>query len=314
MAQTRNLSDILGDIQVRSAHWTRMELGQSTGYQVPRGRQVAVHLVVSGSPVLAMKARAPSPLRPGDAMIVLDRQAHVIRTGDDAQTEPFEPPASNWLYGDTANRKIGVSEPTTGQPQTVVLTGVLRVRWPSELSQWRLLPPVLHGNRNFKSAAAGLEATAVFDELTSRPGGSQCITRYVDFLLVRELQQVLERSPGLLRALARTDIQMEQALAAIAQDPAQAWSVASLADHVGMSRSTFAERFLRYVGVTPMALVFQHRMELAAQYLKQAVLPVKEIAALIGYGSVATFTRAFSAHFGTSPAAWRKAVLAMPGG
>ncbi|MCB2047644.1 MAG: helix-turn-helix transcriptional regulator [Novosphingobium sp.] len=314
MAQTRNLSDILGDIQVRSAQWTRIELGRNAGFQVPRGRQVAVHLVVSGNPVLAMKSRAASPLRPGDAMIVLDRLPHVIRSGEASRIAPFDPPASNWLFGDTSRLCFGDTADNDADTRAVVLTGLLRVRWPGELSQWRLLPPVLHGNRNFKSAAAGLEATAVFDELTSRPGGSQCITRYVDFLLVRELQQVLERSPGLLRVQARADLQMEQALAAIAQDPAEAWSVASLADHVGMSRSTFAERFLRYVGVTPMALVFQHRMELAAQYLKQAVLPVKEIAALIGYGSVATFTRAFSAHFGTSPAAWRKAALAMPGG
>jgi len=73
-----------------------------------------------------------------------------------------------------------------------------------------------------------------------------------------------------------------------------------------MSRSTFAESFIRHVGVTPMALVFQHRMELAAQYLKQRSLSIKEIASLSGYGSVASFTRAFSGHFGHSPALYRR--------
>lgn len=313
MAQARNLSDILGDIHVRTAHWTRVELAGNAGIQVPRGKQIAVHFVISGNPVLALKSGASLPLRAGDAMIVLDRQAHVLASPDAARVTPLKLAPSPSLSGDTARLRLPGGTGQSAASGSEILTGILRARWPDELAQWRLLPPVLHGNRNFRSDAAGREAMEVFDQLTARPGGSQCITRYVEFLLVRELQQVLERSPGLMRTQERSDVRMEQALAAIAHDPAAAWSVSTLASHAGMSRSTFCERFLHYAGITPMALVFQHRMELAAQYLKQEALPVKEIAALIGYGSVAAFTRAFGMHFRTSPAAFRKAALAETG-
>lgn len=306
MSMNRNLSDILGEIYVRSAQWTRVELKGGIGIQIPRGKQIAVHFILDGHPLMSAKSRFNFPLRPGDAMIVLDRQPHAIMNRAGARIHPFDPAQSSWVFGDTADLAVTDDGPDAGAVSSVLLTGIFRVRWPPELSQWRLLPPVLHGNRNFKTEAAGREAVEVFEQLASRPGGPTCVTRYVEFLLVRELQQVLERSPGLLRASASRDVQMEQALAAISRDPAAAWSVAALARHVGMSRSTFAEKFLEYVGVTPMALVFQHRMELAAQYLKQQASPIKEIAGLIGYGSVASFTRAFGGHFGVPPAVYRK--------
>ena len=306
MIETRNLSDILGDIHVRGAQWTRIALKGDVGIQVPGARQIAVHFILDGKPIMSAKSRSNFPLRAGDAMIVLDRQSHVIKNREAARIQPFKPPASKWMFGDTSMLQVAQEGASPDADASVILTGIFRVRWPLELSQWRLLPPVLHGNRNFRTEAAGRESVDVFEKLTGRPGGAMVITRYAEFLLVRELQQVLERSPGLLRASVSNDIQIEQALAAITQDPAASWSVAALARHVGMSRSTFAESFIRYVGVTPMALVFQHRMELAAQYLKQRSLSIKEIASLIGYASVASFTRAFSGHFGNSPAVYRR--------
>jgi AraC-like DNA-binding protein len=302
----RNLNDILGEIQVRSAQWTRIELKGAAGLQVPRGKQIAVHFVLDGNPIMSAKSQPNLALRPGDVMIVLDRQSHSIRNLEGAELYPFQPAKSQSLFGDTSEVKLQGKGADAQDSRSILLTGMFRVRWPVELSQWRLLPPVLHGNRNFRSDAAGREASSIFAQLASRPGGPICITRYMEFLIARELQQVLERSPGLVRASASNDVHIEQALVAIADDPAAQWSVATLAQHVGMSRSTFAESFIRYAGVTPMALVFQHRMELAAQYLKQHALSIKEIASLSGYGSVASFTRAFSGHFGHSPALYRR--------
>ncbi len=310
MNKTRSLNEMLGEIQVRSAQWTRFELKGSVGLQVSRGKQIVVHFILDGSPMMSAKGRSTLELRPGDVMIVLDRQPHSIKTSDGAELHPLPDAKHLSLFDDTRERELtgkGIAE--GGAARAVVLTGTFRMRWPIELSQWRLLPPVLHGNRNFRTDTAGREASGIFAELASRPGGPICVTRYAEFLLARELQQVLERSPGLVRASANNDAQLERALAAIADDPAAMWSVATLARHVGMSRSTFAESFFRYAGVTPMALVFQHRMELAAQYLKQRSLSIKEIASLSGYGSVASFTRAFSGHFGHSPALYRRMTM-----
>lgn len=307
MLKARNLNDVLGEIQVRSAQWTRIALKGAVGFQVPRGKQIAVHFILDGNPIMSAKSRSNLELRPGDVMIVLDRQSHSIKAIDGAEMHPFHDAKSRSPFDDTSERElIGKPVNRDGTGGSVVLTGIFRMRWPVELSQWRLLPPVLHGNRNFRTDTAGREASGIFAQLASRPGGPICVTRYVEFLLARELQQVLERSPGLVRASGGNDVQIERALVAIADDPAALWSVAALAQHVGMSRSTFAESFIRYAGATPMALVFQHRMELAAQYLKQRSLSIKEIASLSGYGSVASFTRAFSGHFGHSPALYRR--------
>lgn len=303
----RNLNDVLGEIQVRAAQWTRIEMNGAVGLQVPRGKQIAVHFILDGNPIMSTKSRSNLELRPGDVMIVLDRQSHIIKTVEGAKLHPFHDAKALSPFDDASEMQLGGTLALGDQPvSAVILTGIFRMRWPVELSQWRLLPPVLHGNRNFRTDTAGREASGIFAQLAPRPGGPICVTRYAEFLLARELQQVLERSPGLVRASVSNDVQIERALVAIADDPAAVWSVANLAQHVGMSRSTFAESFIRYAGVTPMALVFQHRMELAAQYLKQGSISIKEIASLSGYGSVASFTRAFSGHFGHSPALYRR--------
>ena len=52
------------------------------------------------------------------------------------------------------------------------------------------------------------------------------------------------------------------------QDPAHAWTVASLAQRVGMSRSTFAGRFTELVGEPPLHYVTRWRMQKAAGLLR----------------------------------------------
>ena len=88
--------------------------------------------------------------------------------------------------------------------------------------------------------------------------------------------------------------------------PFHDWSVESLAQNVGASRTVLAERFKHFLDQPPMQYLAHWRLQLAAQHLKSSDLPMKAIADQTGYESEAAFSRAFKRHFGLPPGDWRR--------
>ena len=86
---------------------------------------------------------------------------------------------------------------------------------------------------------------------------------------------------------------------------AHPWTIASLADEVGISRSALVERFTRYLSEPPMAYLTRWRLQLAARSLERTSRGVAEIAGDVGYESEAAFNRAFKREFGRPPGRYR---------
>jgi transcriptional regulator GlxA family with amidase domain len=88
---------------------------------------------------------------------------------------------------------------------------------------------------------------------------------------------------------------------------AEPWTLESLAREVGMSRSSFADRFTAYVGLPPMTYLAQWRLQVAARLLQGGTMSVARVAATVGYHSESAFNRAFKRHVGRPPGSWRRA-------
>lgn len=86
---------------------------------------------------------------------------------------------------------------------------------------------------------------------------------------------------------------------------AHPWTIASLADEVGISRSALVERFTRYLSEPPMAYLTRWRLQLAARSLEKTSRGVAEIAGDVRYESEAAFNRAFKREFGRPPGRYR---------
>ena len=97
------------------------------------------------------------------------------------------------------------------------------------------------------------------------------------------------------------------AIASLHERPAHPWTLDELARAVTSSRSVLAERFARFVGVTPMLYLTRWRLQLAAEQLLGGSDNVAAIGARVGYDSEAAFSRAFKRDTGVSPTAWRRA-------
>ena len=142
-----------------------------------------------------------------------------------------------------------------------------------------------------------------------RPGGETSITRLADILVIQVIRSWIDQDPaaqtGWLGALQ--DRQIGRAIAFIHRDPARAWTLASLADEVAMSRSAFAARFTLLVGEPAMRYLARWRMHLAQTWLAADDLGLAEVAGRLGYQSEAAFSRAFKRFMGVSPGAVRRA-------
>ena len=86
----------------------------------------------------------------------------------------------------------------------------------------------------------------------------------------------------------------------------EAWTLERLAREVGMSRSSFADRFTAYVGLPPMTYLAQWRLQVAARLLQNGTMSVAQVASSVGYQSESAFHRAFKRQVGRSPGTWRR--------
>lgn len=148
----------------------------------------------------------------------------------------------------------------------------------------------------------------LFREAFARRCGRQLVVdRLFEVVLIQILRQLMATAPersGLFAGLAHP--QLSRALIAMHGEPGKPWSLATLAETCGMSRTQFAETFRVQVGITPGDYLAGWRLTVAQQLLDEG-RALKHIVDEVGYGSVAALSRAFKAQTGHSPREWRKA-------
>lgn len=83
-------------------------------------------------------------------------------------------------------------------------------------------------------------------------------------------------------------------------------SVPALAERASMSERNFARLFRAEAGVTPADYVERARMEAAVRMLQQKDVPLKKLAAAVGYANADVFRRAFARRVGALPAEYRR--------
>lgn len=149
---------------------------------------------------------------------------------------------------------------------------------------------------------------SVSDMKNTGAGSGIVVTKLSELLFVETLRRYIHTLPpdqiGWL-AGARDPV-VGQALAFLHKEPAQPWTVASLARRVGSSRTRLADRFTHFLRESPMAYLTKWRLKLGAELLQSSDHSVAEIASAVGYGSEAAFNRAFKREFSSPPALFRR--------
>jgi AraC-like DNA-binding protein len=142
----------------------------------------------------------------------------------------------------------------------------------------------------------------------SSAGSESLLAKLAELMFVevvrKHIMQLPEDSRGWLSGLKHRHI--GQALRLIHGQPARPWTLAELAEEVGLSRSVFADRFAHYVGISPMHYLARWRMQLATRRLAAPGVSIAQVGVEVGYESEAAFNRAFKKYVGMPPGSWRK--------
>lgn len=148
----------------------------------------------------------------------------------------------------------------------------------------------------------------LFDEAELvRCGHRLIVDRLFEVVLMQLLRWLLDHGDeggvavGLVCGLA--DPQLARALTAMHERPHVPWTIDLLAEAAAMSRSSFASRFKRTVGVGPADYLTDWRLTIAKKRLRQGQA-VKLIAPELGYANASALSRVFAQRVGCSPREW----------
>ena len=159
-----------------------------------------------------------------------------------------------------------------------------------------MLPPIVHIRKESDKAAMRWSLERMMQELRERQPGGFLVAQQLAYMMLGQalrlhLAEGLSGGVGWLFALA--DKQMSAAIRSLHDDPAHQWTPQGLAERAGMSQSTFALKFKRTVGESPLEYLRRPRMLLAGNRMTKSSDPISVIARLLGYESESTFSTAF---------------------
>lgn len=310
------LSDVLGALRLKGTLYFSTELGKPWGIRVPGyGRVARFHLVVRGGCwVRVVPDGEPERLESGDLVLIPHGSEHHL--SDAPETPCLLVDDVVEAAGFTGRGPLVYGGPDEGGPTRLIcghfefddhvdhpflhqLPAALIVRWQDSVRESPLEDVFRFIAREVQEAHPGHEA----------------VTRRLSEVLfvqaVRFWARQAEPDGGFLEALA--DPGLGAALSAIHERPAEPWTVEKLARKAAMGRTVFAERFRDTVGETPHRYLTARRIRSAQILMAENRLSLDRIAAVVGYDSAPSLSRAFKRVVGTSPGAYRRAVRSRDG-
>ena len=312
-------SQILSGVKLNGAVFFNAEFSAPWGYSTPPAsvmvathapgaeHLVLYHLVIEGGAFIELADGRTIELSAGDVVIFPHGDPHHMSSGKEAK-RPFPnygigakikshdlTPLQAGGGGDVSRFVCGymTCDPYLSRPILSGLPAVFKVNVRTDPSGHWLENSILH---LVEEAASG------------RIGSEAMLAKLSEALFVDTLRRYVaglpEQNTGWLTA-ARDPI-VGKSLGLLHSRLAHPWTIANLAEEVGISRSALVERFTRYLSEPPMTYLTRWRLQVAARSLEKTSRGVAEIAADVGYESEAAFNRAFKREFGLPPGRYRK--------
>ena len=267
----------------------------------PVFKVITVHFVLQGTGHLRVGVAEPLPFAPSSVLVIPALRPHWV--GDAGPAAGIGPAAEKCdLIGD------GLVEFTAGNGtgDTLLLCAAVSAPHDAALGLFDLLRrPVVDD-----LVASGIPAV-IFEMMRSEVAHAALGTQAMCQALMKQALITLLRehwlliADGSLLTAAVNHPRLTRTVAAIIEQPGAHHTVDSLASLAGMSRASFSDHFSRAFGLGPIEFVQKTRLRVAARLLEVTDLPIKAVAASIGYAGSRSFSRAFEAEYGTLPTRYR---------
>lgn len=288
-----SLSEFLNTFEFRSQSWCVVAMGVDQAIRTPHAEAAFFYALLEGQARIAGVGGQEIELRQGDIAMVFSGEAHTLRVQAGSR-----PKVVSLLQGSGYIDTPPLITVGAGPVGAKLLCGRLKVRWPTG-QRPRGMPPQLTIRADKVLFGAEQLLALAQDE-----GGSAVLTHLANLQFVTAFRD----TPDCRALFCSSDLwdPIARARQCIEKHPFQGWTVAALASKVGMSRSSFAARFVIQTGKTPMDVLAEERMKMAAALLERSDLKIAEVCERVGYRSEAAFHHRFTSHFGISPGSFRR--------
>jgi AraC-like DNA-binding protein len=288
------LSDVISFLELKRYRVGGFEAGGNWSIRFDPYEGIKCYAVTSGACWIAVEgAGEPVLLKQGDCFLLPHGLPFRIAS------DPALPP-DNWKRHFIGSRD-GTLVRLNDSAGVTVLGGHFQLAGPQAEMLLGLLPPIIHLQSETDRETLRWAFDRMRQELTDlKPGGILIAQQLAYMIFVQVLRLHLDESKGVGWLFALSDKYVAAAITAMHREPARRWTVAALADEVGMSRSGFAARFGQLVGDGPIEYLTRWRMLLAGRSLSRGE-PVGAVARSLGYESESAFSTAFKRVMGGTP-------------
>lgn len=302
------LGDVMTWVRVHGTLFCRATLGAPWGFTVPKRKNATFHFVASGQCWLeGVGIRGPAQLRTSDLVILPHGDRHTLRDNQGSPVRNLEE-----ILLDHPLKDGCVFEYGGKGKSTVLLCGGFAIENGNANPLVGSLPPLLRLPGDRLKSLRWLRSALdwIISEMRDRGPGSETVTdRLAEILFVESLRAYCAdcrgSEGGWVRALV--DPLIGPALTLIHEEPEARWTVAVIAQRVGISRSSFATKFEHLVGEPPLQYVTRCRLGKAARLLHTSSTRIPEIARSVGYASAVAFHKAFKRFYQVGPGEFRRA-------
>ncbi len=301
------LDHLLDGLEVGVSAFAICEVRRDATFVLKEETETAVHYVLSGEGVAWRMTGESAPLSPHTIMIIPPGSGLAVTSNPDRQLNLAQP--------NCAPLPDGWDQLTVGEgaPGLTLACGFVQATYLQITGLFDYLrePLVI-------SVAEDTSFREPFHQLlgelaTPKPGTRVLAEMLMKQCLIALLRRHADGSGECQVAwlAAHANQALGRAVSAMLDRPEAGHTVQSLADVAGMSRASYAEHFKKAFDRTPMDFLKGVRLRRAAHLLAATDLPVKAIAARIGFDSRSYFSRAFKDFTGVDPASFRANPVAL---
>ena len=297
------MTDILRQAGLRHRVLDLFALTPAQALRFPCDKSIGLHVALQGPVYIHSPGQAaPLALQSGDIAIMARGHDHVV--GMQAKLEK--------------RRIVTIVDRPTGSVHPLAPVGCPRVIsgayqfWNAPIHPFLAKLPdwfVLRGAELPRLGPVALTVGLVGEEAANAGPGAQTILHgLLDVLFAYLLREIAARhaeaGPGLGKALA--DAHVKQAIALMHADYARGWTLETLAEAVGLSRTRLAERFRAAMDDTPLSYLRTVRMQAAMRLLSETDKKLDDVAAEVGYHDAFGFSKMFKRTVGVAPKEFRR--------
>lgn len=302
------LSDVLSLLKLRTYMVGGLDVGGDLSIQFPAFEGLKCYAIMSGQGWLSVEGGSePIKLTAGDCFLL--PQGRPFRLATDLTLPAID---GGKVFSQAGNGQVFTHN---GGGDCLVVAAHFNLIGRSADVLLEILPPIVQVLEDEDKDEIRWCLDRLMRELRlPRPGGFLIAQQLCQMMLVQVLRvhvmTAADGRTGWLLALA--DKQMNTALTAIHASPAHRWTLNTLAEHAGLSRTTFAVKFKAMVGAPPMEYLAKWRMLVAGDKLMNSSESIGAIASSLGYESSSAFSATFKRLMGCPPRDYRESVVGAP--